>query len=212
MKGNLQAYFLPEGAGRLDRVTLAFWKAWDGWLRPILTAAATMAAVAVLVALLSSVGEGPVKDRPWRFLIRWAPVPSPGVGLVRDASEWAFAWSIGAQVLTAALSVVAVSRILRRNRWPVLVGAGGGVIAVTAHLWTGHLLSLHPLGNGALFVSMAGGQTARLVVPVIVHAGPIANGLAVAALWSPIVFGTAVGWLIQRRREAKDTPRSLPRG
>jgi hypothetical protein len=78
----VQRYRLPDGAGPLDRATLAVWKVWDGWLRAAAGGSVRnvmrflVGATAVLV-LLQSITMG-----PWAIVGGVALVGGAAVGWV----------------------------------------------------------------------------------------------------------------------------------
>jgi hypothetical protein len=189
-------YTLPADASLLDRLTLSAWKKWDAWVRPALAAAALMIAGHVAVSLVLRGGGSAGGLRQWTLLVTWATSPPPTLNSVPNPLAF-HAWAIGAQVLAALLGGLCAWFALRRHPRPALLGAAGGVVAGAAHSFAASLFTLEPLGyrGFAGVVSLAGGQTERLLL-----GSAWSNGLAVAALWSPVLFGAAIGHLIGHRR------------
>ncbi|MFV1961339.1 MAG: hypothetical protein ACC658_05840 [Acidimicrobiia bacterium] len=61
---HVQRYRLPDGAGPLDRATLAVWKIWDGWLRAAAGGSARnvmrfLVGVTAILVLLQTITMGP---------------------------------------------------------------------------------------------------------------------------------------------------------
>jgi hypothetical protein len=205
---HLRAYALPGGASRLDRATLAVWRGWDTWIRPTLLASFLMIAGHLLIALISGAGSsgGPSDFRQWRFLVKWGANPPPLTGTLISPFVL-HSWSIGSQAAAALVGAFAAWPVLKRHPRPALLGAAAGLAATVVHLWAAHLFTLAPLGyHGYAAVASVGCQT--VVYPLCqpehsVIASTPTNLLAVAALWSPVLFGGAVGsWVGRRRRRA----------
>jgi hypothetical protein len=201
----LHAYSLPEGASRLDRATLAAWRGWDAWIRPTLLAAILMIAGHLAIALLSGTGSsgGPTDFRQWRLLVKWGANPPPLIGPTMSPSVL-HAWSIGSQSAAALVGALVAWPVLKRHPRPALLGVAAGVVATVVHLWAAHLFTLAPLGYHGYPAIVSVGRGS--VVHPVSHSGHSAiastptNLLAVAALWSPVLFGAVVGSLIGRRR------------
>lgn len=196
MTSPVRSYELPEGARRLDRATLAAWKAWDAWVRSLLAVSIVMIAVHILVALLSGM-VGPEEVSRWRYLVRWGPEPSAIPSVVHLFPEGHFVllgpsplaagapptqvlgWSVSWQGAASIAGALAAWRILRRHAHPAALGAAAGLVAVLTHLTAARLFTLAPFGAAA---------------------GAFWNALAVFALWSTPLFAAAVGGWIARRR------------
>lgn len=197
MADPVRSYRLPEEAPWVDRATLALWKEWDAWLRPLLAAAIVMIAVHILLAFVSGI-VGPW-DVNLRYLTRWGPEPSATtfvIGLPSFVifgpsdlaaglpSTQALGWSVSWQGTASIAGALAVWPVLRRHRRPAALGAVAGLVAVLTRLAAGRLFTWTPFGAAA---------------------GILWNSLAVLVLWSTPMFGAVVGWRIASRRRRSDS-------
>jgi hypothetical protein len=202
MRYSIHDYRLPANAGLVDRGTLSAWKAWVGWVRPAIAVTALMVLGHLLVSWLVGVPSSDARFDPYRFLVRWASMPSapltsPYVGETYGPSVlW---WAIGAQFAAAVAAVGFAFVLIRRHRRPALIGALGGAAATVLHLSVAGLWTTHPLGElrSPFLDAIARGLTN---VTHVYLGSSLQNALAVAALWSPTAFGALAGWWISRRR------------
>ena len=175
----LAAYRLPENAGRLDRATLGFWRAWDGWIRPLLWAATLMVAAYVLIGQLSRIGGGSSSGvRGLHDLVRWRRGPAESVSgtyprgtvIIFGGSPSATSgttWAIGVAFAASIAAALAAQRVVRRNAHPERLAVVAALAVTLAHHWFARLFTLTPFPPGA---------------------GLGRNVAAVAALWSLPVF------------------------
>jgi hypothetical protein len=216
MRYSVEDYRLPEGAGALDRASLAAWKAWEGWVRPAIAVAALAILGYVVVGWLVGLPSPDASLSPYRYLVRWASLPRPplaspsfdGTSTYGPSVLW---WAIAAQAAAAGAGAAAGFWLLRRARRPVAVGALAGLVVGVLHVAVAGLWTLTPLGGGAgsYAITPRGSFTAPPIPVSEVHlyvGSALQNGLAIAALWSPVAFGALAGWAARRRRRRRRSP------
>ena len=154
-------YRLPANAGRLDRATLAFWRAWDGWIRPLLWTATLMIAAYVLIGQVSGVGGGSSGVSGLHYLVRWRRGPAASVSgtyprgtlIVFGGSPSATrgaSWAVGAAFVASIAAAAAARRVVRRNAHPERLAVVAALVVTLAHLWLARLFTLTPLRPAAV--------------------------------------------------------------
>jgi hypothetical protein len=150
---NVDSFRLPDGASRLDRATLAVWRAWAGWGRPLTFALAAMTLATAGMRLLDGVTMLPRADSFVRYLAGWRPA-AEGLGtwvgvnggpLHFESELPLLRWGVAVQLVTAVVAGVAGWWVLRRHRLAVPLGLAAGLALTAAHLTAARLWTLSPL-------------------------------------------------------------------
>jgi hypothetical protein len=188
---DVRAWRLPEGASALDRATLAAWKRWAVWVRPVLAAGALMAAGHLAMAVVLGWSRGPFADvRDFAVMVKWtrsalpAAVascdPSGRCGTVGPSIAAVAWWGIGAQIVAALTGAATAWPVLRQHARPGLLGATAGAAAGLGHIAVSRTVAIAPVGAVAMMVQVA----------------------ALVALVAPVPLGAFVGHLTARRSAA----------
>ena len=135
MSYEVDRFELPDGASRLDRATLAVWKLWGVWVKPIVIVTLVMG-IAMAVTGTIVAGRGGFVA-PWSPT-NYAPAVMPGQSLI-EANGGAWLRGIGAQVVATLVACLAAWPFLRRARsHAVVVAVLAGAIVTVAHLTVSH--------------------------------------------------------------------------
>lgn len=171
MSYDVRHYRLPDEAPVSDRATLALWKAWATWIRPVLFAT-------VLMVIASAIA-GTSIARSGGHVAVWSPANYSGfVSLSGEAASPEGEWTRGliAQAVAVLVAMAVAFPVLKRSLHPAMVGALSGFIVVALHLTWSRQWSLEPIA----------GATAPYQL------------VAVVALWVLPVAAAAAGALIRR--------------
>ena len=142
MSYDVRHYRLPEDAPASDRATLALWKAWATWVRPVL--------FATFLMMIASAVTGTTIAKSGGHVAVWSPANYSGfVSLSGEAQSLEGEWIKGliAQAVAVLVALAVAFPVLKRSLHPAMVGAMSGVIVVALHLTWSHQWSLEPIAG-----------------------------------------------------------------
>lgn len=179
MSYDVRHYRLPEEASASDRVTLALWKAWATWIRPVL--------FATILMVIASAITGTSIAKSGGHVAVWSPANYSGfVSLSGEAPSPEGEWIKGliAQAAAVLVALAVAFPVLKRSLHPAMVGALSGLIVVALHLTWSRQWSLEPIAGGTAPYQAA----------------------AVVALWILPAAAAVLGAFLARRFEDRNAP------